>query len=151
FQHWKYDENMFLRCVGKSHWKGDLDNGHFCKTHGKQTENLAKMWMKLCERYGTRGNVRSYTYIDEMQSQALLQLTEVGLQFNEAKSNNPFSYSTSIITNSYIKILNSEKNNQNIRDDILQANNLEPSYTRQHQQEWEASLIRNNEYEGNIK
>lgn len=143
FQHWKYDENGFLRCVGKSHWKGPVETGEFCKTHGKPTDKLALMWMKLCERYGSKGNIRSYTYNDEMQGQALLQLVEVGLQFNEAKSNNPFSYSTTVIGNSFIRVLNGEKTNQIVRDEILEANDMDPSYTYQHQYEWDAALRRN--------
>ena len=83
FQHWKYDEKENLVCVGKSHWEGGMHNGKFTKIGGKPTAKLAMMWMKLCERYGTRGNVRGYTYNDEMQGQAILQLTQIGLQFDE--------------------------------------------------------------------
>ena len=35
------------------------------------------------------------------------------------------------ITNSFTRVLNIEKRNQNIRDDILEMNNYSPSYTRQ--------------------
>jgi ABC-type dipeptide/oligopeptide/nickel transport system ATPase subunit len=87
--------------------------------------------MKLCERYATRSNWRGYTYNDEMRSQALLQLSQIGLQFDESKSQNPFAYYTAAITNSFTRVLNIEKRNQNLRDDILQMNNLNPSYTRQ--------------------
>ena len=95
------------------------------------TNNLARMFMKLCERYGSKGNWRGYTYNDEMRSQALLQLSQVGLQFDESKSNNPFAYYTATITNSFTRVLNVEKRNQHLRDDILEMNNLNPSYTRQ--------------------
>jgi len=120
-----------LVLVGKSHWKGDLENGHFSKDHGKTTDNLAMMYMKLCERYATRSNWRNYTYNDEMKSQALLQLAQVGLQFNEAKYDNPFAYYTTTVTHSFTRVLNTEKNLQKIRDDILEANGLTPSWTRQ--------------------
>ena len=131
FQHWKFDDKGNLICVGKSHWKGPLDTGVFSKDHGQMTDNLARMFLKLCERYATRGNVRGYTYNDEMRSQALLQLSQIGLQFDEAKSQNPFAYYTAAITNSFTRVLNIEKRNQNIRDDILEMNNYSPSYTRQ--------------------
>jgi hypothetical protein len=72
FQHWKFDTNDNLILVGKSHWKGDLKTGEFNKEHGKMTDNLARMFLKLCERYATRGNVRGYTYNDEMRGQAIL-------------------------------------------------------------------------------
>lgn len=143
FQHWKYDQDGYLRCIGKSHWIGPVDSGHFSKTHGKPTEKLALMWMKLCERYCTRGNVRSYTYNDEMQGHALVQLVEVGLQFNEYKSYNPFSYFTTVISNACIRVINTEKNNQVIRDDILESNDMGPSYSHQHHYEWDYALKRN--------
>ena len=131
FQHWKFDDNDNLIMVGKSHWKGDLITGEFNKEHGKMTNNLARMFLKLCERYATRGNVRGYTYNDEMRGQAILQLTQIGLQFDESKSDNPFAYYTAAVTNSFVRIINIEKRNQNIRDDILEMNGMNPSWTRQ--------------------
>jgi hypothetical protein len=131
FQHWKFDENDNLVLVGKSHWKGDFVTGVFNKEHGKMTDNLARMFLKLCERYATRGNVRGYTYNDEMRGQAILQLTQIGLQFDESKSDNPFAYYTAAVTNSFVRIINIEKRNQNIRDDILEINGMNPSWTRQ--------------------
>lgn len=131
FQHWKYNQNNELECVGKSHWTGDIATGHFDKHRGNMTNNLAHMFLKLCERYATKGNVRGYTYNDEMKGQAILQLTQIGLQFDESKSSNPFAYYTAAVTNSFVRVLNIEKRNQNIRDDILEINGMNPSWTRQ--------------------
>jgi hypothetical protein len=131
FQHFKIDETNTFRCVGKSHWVGGIDNGHFSKDHGNITNKLARMYMMLCEKYAMKFNWRGYTYNDEMRNSAILQLTYVGLRFNEAKSANPFAYYTAAITNSFCRVLNSEKRNQNIRDDILEMNGLNPSFTRQ--------------------
>lgn len=131
FQHYKVDAEGVAVCVGKSHWKGDLETGSFDREHGQMTNKLAHMFMKLCERYATRSNWRGYTYNDEMRSQALLQLSQIGLQFDESKSQNPFAYYTAAITNSFTRVLNIEKRNQNLRDDILEMNGLNPSYTRQ--------------------
>jgi hypothetical protein len=145
FQHWKFDEEGKLICVGKSHWKGDLDTGHFDKDAGQITPTLARMMLKLCERYATRGNVRGYTYNDEMKGQAILQLTQIGLQFDESKSDNPFAYFTAAVTNSFVRVINIEKRNQNIRDDILEINGMNPSYSRTGAGEHEAALKRHNE------
>ena len=133
FQHFRVNSKNKPKCVGKSHWIGGMDNGHFSADHGKMTNQLAMMYMKLCERYGTRANWRGYTYNDEMQSQALLQLSQIGLQFDESKSDNPFAYYTAAITNSFTRILNIEKKNQAIRDDLLEYNNMMPSFTRQNE------------------
>lgn len=142
FQHWKFNENDELVCVGKSHWKGDLEKGKFSKDHGQITPTLARMFLKLCERYATRGNVRGYTYNDEMRGQAILQLTQIGLQFDESKSNNPFAYYTAAVTNSFVRVINIEKRNQSIRDDILEMNGMNPSYSRTGQGEHEAAMRR---------
>ena len=136
FFHYKVTEEGDPILVGKSHWKGDLITGEFSKDHGQMTRKLAHMFMKLCERYATRSNWRGYTYNDEMRSQALLQLSQIGLQFDESKSQNPFAYYTAAITNSFTRVLNIEKRSQNLRDDILEMNGLTPSYTRQGQSSW---------------
>lgn len=136
FYHYRYENGKLIQ-VGKSHWKGEYKDGAFegifSTRHGYMTEKLAKMFMKLCERYATKGNWRGYTYNDEMRGQALLQLSTVGLQFNEFKSQNPFAYYTAIVNNAFTRVLNIEKRNQVIRDDILEANDLTPSYTRQNE------------------
>jgi hypothetical protein len=131
FYHYRLDENKQPFQVGKSHWIGDFEHGEFSKDHGTMTRKLATMFMKLCERYATRSNWRGYTYNEEMRGQALLQLSQIGLQFDESKSQNPFAYYTAAITNSFTRILNLEKKNQNIRDDMLEMNGLNPSWTRQ--------------------
>ena len=131
FFHYMLNEEGTPYLVGKSHWKGDLETGEFSKDHGTMTGKLAHMFIKLCERYATRSNWRGYTYNEEMRGQALLQLSQIGLQFDEAKSQNPFAYYTAAITNSFTRILNIEKKNQSIRDDILEMNGLNPSWTRQ--------------------
>ena len=131
FYHYMLDEDKVPYLVGKSHWVGGFENGYFSKDHGKMTDKLAHMFIKLCERYATRSNWRGYTYNEEMRGQALLQLSQIGLQFDESKSQNPFAYYTAAITNSFTRVLNIEKKNQNIRDDILEQNGLNPSWTRQ--------------------
>ncbi len=145
FQHWKFNDEDELICVGKSHWKGTLDKGYFDKDAGQITPTLARMMIKLCERYATRGNVRGYTYNDEMRGQAILQLTQVGLQFDESKSDNPFAYFTAAVTNSFVRVINIEKRNQNIRDDILEMNGMNPSYSRTGAGEHAAALKRHAE------
>ena len=81
FKHFLIEDrdNKKLKEVGRSHTK----DGEFCQTHGAMTDKLARMFMLLVERYSQRSNWRGYTYVDEMKGQSLLQLSSMGLQFNE--------------------------------------------------------------------
>lgn len=131
----KYEE------VGRSHWIGSISNGYFSDNHGKINNRLAMMMMLLVERYARRGNWRGYTYNDEMRSFALLQLVQVGLQFDESKSENPFAFYTQIITNCFRRILILEKKNQHIRDDLLIMAGVAPSFTRQIENEMDQQKV----------
>ena len=121
------DAKKTVKEIGRSHSK----DGEFCQTHGAMTDKLANMFMLLVERYSQRANWRGYTYVDEMRGQSLLQLSTMGLQFNEAKSANPFAYYTQALTHSFTRVLNIEKKNQNIRDKILIERGLTPSFSKQ--------------------
>jgi len=141
FKHYAYVGGE-IKEVARSHWQGSLSNGKFCVDHGRITNKLGTMFLKLVERYSHRANWRGYTYVDEMRGQALVQLSQIGLQFNEAKSDNPFAYYTAAVNNSFTRILNLEKRNQTIRDDILIDSGHLPSYGRQIQHEEEMRLLR---------
>ena len=127
FKHYTYVDET-LNEVGLSHYNKDKE---FDLSAGKITAVLATMYIKLVERYSQRSNWRGYTYIDEMRGQALLQLAQIGLQFNEDKSDNPFAYYTTVVNNSFTRVLNIEKKNQGIRDDLLEKAGQAPSWTRQ--------------------
>ena len=130
FKHYAYINDEIIE-VARSHWQGSLSNGHFDPSAGTITNKLGIMFLKLVERYSHRANWRGYTYVDEMRGQALVQLAQIGLQFNEAKSDNPFAYYTAAVNNSFTRVLNLEKRNQTIRDDILIEQGHLPSYGRQ--------------------
>lgn len=131
FFHYRLTESGTAEIVGKSHWRGDLDTGEFCRSQGQITNRLGEMFIMMTERYSSRGNWRSYTYVDEMRGAAISALVVGGLQFDETKGSNPFSFYTTVITNAFTGYLLIERKNQNIRDDILEANGLNPSFTRQ--------------------
>jgi len=143
FKHYAYVGGE-IKEVARSHWQGSLSNGEVSVDHGRITNKLGTMFLKLVERYSHRANWRGYTYVDEMRGQALVQLSQIGLQFNEAKSDNPFAYYTAAVNNSFTRILNLEKRNQMIRDDILIDSGHLPSYGRQIQHEEEMRILREN-------
>ena len=136
FIHYIIREGRIIE-VGKSHWFGGLDNGYFRIDHGTINNRLAKMYLKLVNRYGQKPNWSGYTYLDEMKGQALMNLSNIGLFFNESKSNNPFAYYTTIMYNSFLGALKIEKRNQNLRDDLLIEQGGTPSFNKQYDYEKE--------------
>ena len=141
FKHYAYQGDKLVEVV-RSHWLGSISNGEFSVDHGRITNKLGTMFLKLVERYSHRANWRGYTYVDEMRGQALVQLSQIGLQFNESKSDNPFAYYTAVVNNSFTRVLNIEKRNQTIRDDILIDQGHMPSFSRQIKHEEEIRNLR---------
>ena len=137
FKHYIIEQGT-AKEVGRSHSKA----GKFNLERGSITNKLAKMFILMVNKYGQRGNWRGYTYIDEMKGQALLQLAQMGLQFDEKRSDNPFSYYTQSLQNSFTRILNLEKKNQDLRDDLLIDSGANPSFTRQLEIESEIRQLR---------
>lgn len=140
FKHYICDNTGELYEVARSHWKGDIEDGIFSLTHGRQTNELGKMFIKLAEEISHKPNYRNYTYLDEMMGDARIQLVKNALLFNEsilykkvkpAVQLNPFAYYTSFVNNAFRSVLNSEKNVRNIRDDLLELQGFNPSHTRQ--------------------
>jgi hypothetical protein len=142
FKHYYLNANDEpVECL-RSHWIGTFADGEFSMTHGRMTPRLASMYILLVDRYSRLSNWRGYTYLDEMKNNALLQLSQIGLQFDEYKSDNPFAFYTTTIKNCFTHVLNREKRGQNLRDDILIMNGASPSYTRQNDLEYERGLRR---------
>jgi hypothetical protein len=137
FKHYIIEDNA-VKEVGRSHTK----KGKFSLEHGSITNKLAKMFILMVNKYGQRGNWRGYTYLDEMKGQALLQLSQMGLQFDEYKSDNPFSYYTASVSNSFTRVFNMEKKNQELRDDLLVDSGASPSFSRQLALEHEIRQLR---------
>lgn len=137
FKHYIIKDESAIE-VGRSHSK----DGQFSQTHGAMTDRLAHMFILLANKYSQRSNWRGYTYVDEMVGQSLLQLSSMALQFDEAKSDNPFAYYTASITNSFTRVLNLEKNSQRVRDEILINRGQTPSFGRQIEHEEQIRQLR---------
>lgn len=109
------------------------------KENGKMSNELLNMITLLCERYATRANFSSYTYIEDMKMNALLNLCRTWASFNAERSQNPFAYYTQLIKNSFIQYLKIEKKQRNIRDKLLVDHGVSPSHTYQLEHEMEHS------------
>lgn len=130
FRQYALIDNKITEVV-RSHWEGDLETGHFSASKGKISEKLSSMWMLLIERFSSKARYRLYSYNEEMRGESILHMLQVGLQFDESKSQSPFSFYTTTITNCFVAVKSSERALQDARDDLLIANGAQPSFTRQ--------------------
>jgi DNA-directed RNA polymerase specialized sigma subunit len=101
------------------------------KEQDQMTDKLAKMLQMLCARYATRAQFANYTYNEDMQAYAMMMLVRTWRSFDPNKSKNPFAFFTQCIKNSFIQMLNKEKQQRNVRDELLVDQGLNPSYTYQ--------------------
>lgn len=105
------------------------------KECGQMTDKLALMLQTLCARYGRKGNYVGYSYNEDMQAFAMMELVRTWNSFNPEKSQNPFAFFTQCIKHSFIQYLNRERKQRDIRDEMLVKNGLTPSHTFQMQHE----------------
>lgn len=95
----------------------------------QMTNELVKMFQTLCDRYGSKGNFRDYSYLQDMKAYAMYMLVRTWRAFKPEKSQNPFAFFTQCIKHSFIQCLNKERNERDIRDQLLVDAGLNPSYS----------------------
>ena len=75
----------------------------------REEDEIGRMVLLLVNRIATRPNFSGYTYIDEMKSIAVCHVWMAMKNFDPTKSNNAFSYFTTVVMNAFIYIINREK------------------------------------------
>lgn len=101
------------------------------RAQGKMTNEFATMLMTLTKRYASRPNFSGYSYVEDMESHALMQMCHSWKQFDPDKSNNPFAFYTQCIKNSFFFFLNKEKRVRVIRDRELMYAGMDTSFSFQ--------------------
>lgn len=104
------------------------------------TPELVNMLMQLVQRYATSYRWRGYTWNEDMQSEALMNLCKVALKFDLEKAGdypNPFGYYTQIVKRVFLTYIDKEKKQGRIRDEIIEMSETEllPSFGRQAEEE----------------
>lgn len=120
------------------------------KELGRMNDELAKMLTMLTARYGRHPNFLGYTYNDDMQAYAMMQLVHSWNSFNCDKYDNPFAYYTQSIKNSFYQFLNKEKKQRMVRDELLVDKGLNPSfaYMREHGANHDIHIVHDEEDHG---
>lgn len=80
--------------------------------------------MQIVEGLGRKTNFSSYTYLDEMISDAVLNCVAYIHNFNIKKSTNVFAYVTQIAYNSFIKRIQLEQKHVYKRDKLLTSSSF---------------------------
>ena len=114
----------------------------------RMTHELAKMFMLLVERYASKIRFRvTESFKEDMKGFAITTLMKVWKGFNAEKSNNPFAYFTQCAKHAFYQFQNQEKKQKDIKNELLIAINMSPSYAYLADYE-EAMRIENDSYEG---
>lgn len=99
------------------------------KERGRMTDEFGKMMMLLVKRYSSQGSYSGYTYVNDMESYALMTVCKVWNSFDPEKSSNPFAYFTQTIKRAFWQYLNQEEKHRDIRDEMLMKEGELPSHT----------------------
>lgn len=83
------------------------------------TEELGRLFILLINKIASKHNFSGYTFLEDMKSEALMQCVWKAKNFDPNKSKNPFSYFTTIIYNSFIKVIREEKIQTSIKDTLF--------------------------------
>lgn len=102
-----------------------------CQKMNVVSDKLGKMFIILATRYSTKPNFSGYSYRSELVNSGIVACVAALHKFDSNKSENPFAYFTSINHNAFIQILNKEKRQQEIRDQLLVNNSYDPSFAYQ--------------------
>lgn len=80
---------------------------------------IGKIIMQIANNLSNRHNFKGYTFKDEMISDGILNAVQAIDCFDPEKSSNPFAYFTQIIFWAFVRRIEIEKKEQNIRDKMM--------------------------------
>ena len=86
------------------------------KEDGVASEELGQMLIAIATKLSTKGNFMSYTWRQDMISEAVLTCIKYLKNFNPDKSQNPFAYITQICKNSFKAYIKSQNKHGIIKD-----------------------------------
>ena len=86
---------------------------------------LGECILKIANHLSYRPNFINYTYREEMISDGIENCLQYIDKFNPEKSNNPFAYFTQIIYYAFVRRIQKEKKQQQIKEKMLKYSNIE--------------------------
>lgn len=104
------------------------------------TPELVEMIMQMVKRISVGYGWRGYSWNDDIQLEAIMNLSRVALKFNLEKAGdkpNPFAYYTQIIKRVFISYIDKQKKQGKIKDGIIMMSDttMVPSYSEKYEAE----------------
>jgi len=91
-------------------------------------EYIGECFCHIAKNLGRKPNFNGYTYLDDMIGDAVLLCVRYARSFNPEKSQNPFSYFTSMIYHEFIAKIKKEKKSQVIKkraiDEVIKTGTM---------------------------
>ena len=112
------DNKKFL--VAMTEWRLKYDKAE--KAKRKQpivTNYIGECFLKIANHLSYRPNFINYTYRDDMISDGIENCLQYMSNFNPEKSNNPFAYFTQIIYYAFIRRIQKEKKQQDVKAKLI--------------------------------
>ena len=89
------------------------------------TNYIGECFLKIANHLSYRPNFINYTFRDDMISDGIENCLQYLKNFNPAKSNNPFAYFTQIIYYAFIRRIQKEKKQSNIKYRMIEQANID--------------------------
>ena len=89
------------------------------------TNYIGECFLKIANHLSYRPNFINYTYRDDMISDGIENCLQYMSNFNPEKSNNPFAYFTQIIYYAFLRRIQQEKKQLEIKNKILEKSNFD--------------------------
>ena len=83
------------------------------------TNYIGECFLKIANHLSYRPNFINYTYRDDMISDGIENCLQYMSNFNPEKSNNPFAYFTQIIYYAFIRRIQKEKKQQEVKQKMI--------------------------------
>ena len=118
------DNKKFL--VAMTEWRLKYDKAEKAKRKQPAVTNyIGECFLKIANHLSYRPNFINYTYRDDMISDGIENCLQYMSNFNPEKSNNPFAYFTQIIYYAFIRRIQKEKKQQDVKAKVIANSNVE--------------------------
>ena len=118
------DNKKFL--VAMTEWRLKYDKAEKAKRKQPAVTNyIGECFLKIANHLSYRPNFINYTYRDDMISDGIENCLQYMSNFNPNKSNNPFAYFTQIIYYAFIRRIQKEKKQQDVKAKVIANSGVE--------------------------